>query len=77
MDAGPETASERRTRRSAYRDSRNAKTASTRRSSSLVTGLSRHYCWKARAGKKLLHPMHWHTVLDLARDRGLSTSDSI
>jgi len=41
-----------------------------------LTGLSRHYCWQVRAGKKRLHPMHWHTVLDLAWDRGLSASDS-
>ena len=24
-----------------------------------LTGLSRHYCWQVRAGKKRLHPMHW------------------
>jgi hypothetical protein len=28
-----------------------------------VTGLSRHYCWQARAGRKRLHPMHWSAVI--------------
>jgi hypothetical protein len=27
-----------------------------------VTGLSRHYCWQVRAGRKRLHPMHWGAV---------------
>jgi hypothetical protein len=34
-----------------------------------LTGLSRHYCWQVRAGRKRLHPMHWAVVLDLERDR--------
>jgi CRISPR-associated endonuclease Cas1 len=29
-----------------------------------LTGLSRHYCWQVRAGKKRLHPMHWSRVID-------------
>lgn len=41
-----------------------------------VTGLSRHYCWQVREGKKRLHPMHWDAVLGLARGRGFSASDS-
>jgi hypothetical protein len=28
-----------------------------------VTGLSRHYCWQVRAGKKRLYPMHWNAVI--------------
>jgi hypothetical protein len=28
-----------------------------------LTGLSRHYCWQVRAGKKRLHPMHWSAVI--------------
>lgn len=34
-----------------------------------VTGLSRHYCWQVRAGKKRLHPMHWTHVVDFSHDR--------
>jgi hypothetical protein len=28
-----------------------------------LTGLSRHYCWQVRVGKKRLHPMHWSAVI--------------
>ena len=28
-----------------------------------VTGLSLHYCWQVRMGKKRLHPMHWSGVI--------------
>ena len=34
-----------------------------------LTGLSRHYCWQVRAGKKRLHPMHWERVLAFDVDR--------
>jgi CRISPR-associated endonuclease Cas1 len=30
-----------------------------------VTGLSQHYCWQVRTGRKRLHPMHWVAVLKL------------
>jgi hypothetical protein len=26
------------------------------------TGLSQHYCWQVRSGRKRLHSMHWETV---------------
>lgn len=35
-----------------------------------VTGLSTHYCWQVRAGKKRLHPMRWETIQDFAAKRG-------
>jgi hypothetical protein len=34
-----------------------------------VTGLSRHYCWQVRSGKKRLHPMHWSRVMDNSQGR--------
>jgi hypothetical protein len=34
-----------------------------------VTGLSRHYCWQVRAGRKRLHPMHWSRVVDFGLER--------
>jgi hypothetical protein len=27
------------------------------------TGLSQHYCWQVRAGRKRLHPMHWDAIV--------------
>ena len=32
-----------------------------------ASGLSQHYCWQARAGRKRLHPMHWDGVLNAPR----------
>ena len=32
-----------------------------------VTGLSKHFCWQVRAGKKRLHPMHWEAVMRFAQ----------
>jgi hypothetical protein len=26
------------------------------------TGLSQHYCWQVRSGRKRLHPMHWDGI---------------
>lgn len=34
-----------------------------------MTGLSRHYCWQVREGKKRLHPMHWTRVMDISQGR--------
>jgi hypothetical protein len=34
-----------------------------------VTGLSRHYCWQVRAGKKRLHPMHWTPLIEFGGNR--------
>ena len=34
-----------------------------------VTGLSRHYCWQVRDGKKRLHPMHWGRVIEFGHDK--------
>jgi hypothetical protein len=28
-----------------------------------ATGLSQHYCWQVRSGRKRLHPLHWESVL--------------
>ena len=30
-----------------------------------ITGLSQHYCWRVRTGRKSLHPMHWDAVMRL------------
>jgi len=42
-----------------------------------VTGLSRHYCWMVREGKKRLHPMHWDRVIafDTNPGQGLRVAD--
>lgn len=34
-----------------------------------VTGLSQHFCWQVRAGKKRLHPMHWARIVGFAAAR--------
>ncbi len=26
------------------------------------TGLSQHYCWQVRSGRKCLHAMHWDSL---------------
>jgi len=39
-----------------------------------LTGLTRHYCWQVRVGKKRLHPMHWTRVIDFSRRRTRTTN---
>ena len=34
-----------------------------------LTGLSSHYCWQVRAGRKRLHPMHWSLVIEFGHER--------
>jgi hypothetical protein len=39
-----------------------------------LTGLSRHYCWQVRAGKKRLHPMHWTRVIEFSLRKTRTTN---